>query len=56
MSTKEAFEGFMDFPGTSPSLADECWGIWIHNHMPRKVQDEITYPFQNFNESLGMDK
>ena len=22
---------------------------WISNYMPRKVQDEITYPFLNFN-------
>ena len=22
---------------------------WISNHMPVKVWDEITYPFQNFN-------
>ena len=22
---------------------------WISNHMPSKVQDEITYPFPNFN-------
>ena len=30
---------------------------WISNHMPRKVWDEITNPFLNFNSlSLGMDK
>ena len=29
---------------------------WINNHMPSKVWDEITYPFPNFNRSLGMDK
>ena len=22
---------------------------WISNHLPRKVWDEITYPFLNFN-------
>ena len=22
---------------------------WISNHMPRKVWDETTYPFPNFN-------
>ena len=30
---------------------------WINNYMPRKVWDEIIYPFPNFNGcSLGMDE
>ena len=34
--------------------------IWINDHMPTKVWDEIDYPFPNFNgctvEVLGIDK
>ena len=32
-----------------------CWfgltliRVWISNHMPRKLQNEITYPFPKFN-------
>ena len=29
---------------------------WISNYTQYKVCDEITYPFPNFNGSLGMDK
>ena len=29
---------------------------WIINYLHYKVWDEITYPFPNFNWSLGMDK
>ena len=46
--------GWMPYMATDPSGPFYSHGLtlilaWISNYMPRKVWDEITYPFLNFN-------